>query len=149
MFARRLSAGLAAVVTASGLAVAGSVPAHAAPAHDTELHAALTGSHDYPRARGTASYVSGDHGRELDIHLHGMAGLAGRRLVIYLHGARAGTMTVTGSGYAHLDRHGAGPCRPGQPVRVRTSSGTLVAAGTFRHHHQEMMAAAARGGPGG
>jgi hypothetical protein len=110
-----------------------------------ELHAALVASHTYPQAHGTASYQSGDHGRELDVHLRGAARLAGRHLVVYVHGTRAGTMTVTRAGYAHLDRHGVAACRAGQPVRVRTSSGTLVAAGTFhRHHHGGMMAAGVR-----
>ena len=53
-------------------------------------------------------------------------------------------MTVTRAGTAHLDRHGVRACRAGQRVRVRTRSGTLVAAGTFRRHHHDMMAAGGR-----
>ncbi len=138
MLARRLAAALAAAVVGSGVVVAGVLPAQAAPAHHMELHAALSGSHSYPRVRGTASYESGDHGRHLDVHLRNAARLAGRHLVVYVHGIRAGTMTVSRAGYAHLDRHGVAACHAGQSVRVRTKSGTLVAAGTFRRHHAMM-----------
>ncbi|HUZ36474.1 MAG TPA: hypothetical protein VMV17_09100 [Streptosporangiaceae bacterium] len=119
----------------AGLLAAGTVPAQAAM-HGMELQAALHSSHAYPRAAGSAAYESGDHGRELDVHLSHIARLAGGKLVVYLHGARAGTMTVSGAGYAHMDHHSGVPaCRSGQPVRVRTRSGTLVASGTFHTHH--------------
>jgi hypothetical protein len=135
---------LAAAMAGSGIAVAGVLPAQAAPVQRVELHAALAGSQAHPRARGTALFESGDHGRELHVRLHGVAGLAGRHLVVFVHGTRAGTMTVTSAGFAHLDRHGAPACRAGQPVRVRTGSGTLVAAGTFRRHHHDGAIAAGR-----
>jgi hypothetical protein len=143
MLPRRFTAVLAAAMVGSGIAVAGVLPAQAASAQRVELHAALTGSQAHPRARGTATFESGDHGRQLHVHLRGVAGLAGRHLVVYVHGARAGTMTVTRAGFAHLDRHGAPACRAGQPVRVRTGSGTLVAAGTFRRDHHHGMPAQA------
>ena len=145
IFARRFAAGVAAAVAGSGLAGAGVLPAQVARAHDMELHAGLAGSHAYLRAHGTASYESGDHGRELDVHLGGVTRLAGRHLVVYVHGSRAGTMMVSRAGYAHLDRHGAPACRAGQAVRVRTASGTLVAGGTFRRHHDDQPMSAAGG----
>ncbi len=59
--------------------------------------------------------------------------LAGSRLVICVHGGRAGTMTVFRSAYAHLSLgRGVMPCQAGQPVRVRTLKGALIATGTFR-----------------
>lgn len=138
MFPRRLAAGLSAAVLATGVAVSGSLPVRAAPMQDIELHAALHGSHAYPRAAGAASYESGDHGRHLDVRVSHIARLAGWHLVAFVHGVRAGTMTVSRAGYAHLDRHGGiPPCRAGQPVRIRTRSGTLVAAGIFRLHHHD------------
>lgn len=135
MRASRLISGLVPVVAAAGL-LAGTMPVQAAAMHDMELHAALHGSHAYPRAGGSAAYETGDHGRELDVHLQHAARLAGARLVIYVHGARAGTMTVSRTGTAHMDRHrGVPACRAGEPVRVRTHSGTLVVSGTFSIHH--------------
>lgn len=41
-----------------------------------------------------AADESGDHGRELEVHVSRIARLAGWKLVVYVHGARAGTMTV-------------------------------------------------------
>jgi hypothetical protein len=137
MLARRWAGGLAAAAMTAGMLAAGTVPAQAAM-HGMELQAALHGGHAYPRAGGTAAYESGDHGRELEVHVSHIARLAGWKLVVYVHGARAGTMTVSRAGYARLDRHrGVPACRSGQPVRVRTRSGTLVASGTFRAHHDD------------
>lgn len=106
--------------------------------HGMELQAGLHGSHAYPRVTGTAGYEPGDHGRELDVHLSRATRLAGSHLVIYLHGIRTGTMTVSRSGYAHMDRHAGVPlCRAGQVIRIRTRSGALVASGTFRIRHHD------------
>lgn len=136
MFARRFGGGLVAAVGAAGLLAAGTVPVQASAMHDMELQAALHGSHTYPRAGGSAAYESGDHGRKLNVHLQHAARLAGAKLVIYVHGARAGTMTVSRSGSAYMDSHRSVPaCSSGQAIRVRTGSGTLVVSGTFRVHH--------------
>lgn len=80
-----------------------------------------------------------------DVHLGGVARLAGRHLVVYVHGSRAGTMTVSRTGYTHLDRHGAPACRAEQAVRVRTGCGPLVAGGTFRRHHDDHAISAVGG----
>jgi hypothetical protein len=72
----------------AGLLAAGALPAQAAMP-GMELQGALHGSHAYPHAAGTAVYERGDHGRELEVHLHAGA-LAGRRLVVYAHGTWAG-----------------------------------------------------------
>ena len=70
--------------------------------------------------------------RHLDVQVWNVRRLAGSRLVVYVHGARAGTMIVSRSGYAHLYlARGVMPCQAGQPVRVRTLKGTLVASGAF------------------
>lgn len=144
---RRTATGLGAAALAAGVVLAGTVPAWAGTAqatttaqvtamHGMELHAALRGSHAYPRASGTASYEYGHRGRELDVRVSHLTRLAGQRLIVYVHGAKAGTMTVSRTGYAHLELHrGVFACKAGQPVRVRTVSETLVASGTFRVHH--------------
>ena len=144
---RRAATGFGAAALAAGMLTAGTIPASAGTAqatgtaqvtamHQMELQAGLYGSRAFPRAGGTASYQSGGHGRELDIHVSHLTRLAGWQLIVYVHGARAGTMTVSRTGYAHLDlRRGVPACKAGQPVRVRTRGGTLVASGTFGIHH--------------
>ncbi|HVB46204.1 MAG TPA: hypothetical protein VNF47_26325 [Streptosporangiaceae bacterium] len=135
MLLRRFAVALATAMT-TGMAITGTLPAQAAPMHNIELHVVLHGSNAHPMATGTASFESGDHGRELDVHVSRIPGLAGSHLVVYVHGVRAGTMTVSRAGFAHLDRHrGVPACRSGQAIRVRTRSGTLVASGIFRRHH--------------
>ncbi len=140
MINRRLAAGLLAAAAVGMLpAVAVAVPAaQAAPAAAVapaamrmmHLEARLRGG--YPHAAGHADYQAGHGYRHLDVQVWNIRRLAGTRLVVYVHGARAGTMTVSRSGYAHLDLgRGVPACQPGQPVRVRTAKGALIASGTF------------------
>src|SRR5512146_3509285 len=126
---RRLLAALAAAVAAGGLLSAAAVPAaQAAPAAAPAavaarpamgmmyLEAGLAGGY---HAAGHAGYQSGHGYRHLDVQVWTLRRLAGSRLVVYVHGARAGTMTVSRSGYAHLYlARGVMPCQAGQPVRV-------------------------------
>ena len=147
MIRRRLAGALVAAATAAGLLSAGIAPAaQAAPAAVRApavqaqaamgmmgLHAGLYGGRAYPHGAGHAGYQSGYRYRHLDVGVWNIRQLAGHRLVVYVHGTRAGTITVSRSGYAHLYRSTGVPrCQPGQPVRVRTQNGTLVASGTMR-----------------
>jgi hypothetical protein len=134
MFATRLTAVLAGAMTV-GMLGFGVASAQVAPSHRVEVTAALHGSQSFPHAAGTAKFESRASGRELNVSLSGVRSLAGRTLVVFVHGTRAGTMTVTNTGRAHLHRHGAPACRAGQPARIRTRAGTLVASGTFSAHH--------------
>ena len=134
MFARRLTAVLAGAMTV-GMLGAGVASAQVAPQQRVEVTATLHGSRTVPRAAGNARFESRAGNRELTVNLSGTARLAGRTLVVFVHGTRAGTMTVTMTGRAHLHRHGAPACRAGQPVRIRTRAGRLVASGIFRTHH--------------
>ena len=134
MFVTRLTAVLAGVMTV-GMLGFGVASAQVAPMQRVEVTATLHGSQSFPHAAGTAKFESRASGRELTVGLSGVARLAGRTLVVFVHGTRAGTMTVTSAGRAHLHRHGAPACRAGQPVRIRTRAGTLVASGTFSTHH--------------
>ena len=134
MFARRLTAVLAGAMTV-GMLGSGVAFAQVAPMQRVEVTATLHGSRTFPQAAGNARFESRAGHRELTVNLSGAARLAGRTLVVFVHGTRAGTMTVTTAGRAHLHRHGAPACRAGQPVRIRTRAGTLVASGIFRTHH--------------
>lgn len=96
----------------------------------------LHGGCVYPAARGLAEYV-GKHGhdhRALDVVVRHISRLAGRTLVVYVHGVRLGRTTVSSRGRAHLHRHNFSALQDGWRIRVRTRSATLVAAGTFTHH---------------
>ena len=124
------------VALTTALVVAPALAAAPAQAQAAELHAIIHASGAHPSARGDASYEV-DHGvRELEVHLRGVPELAGHRLVVRVHGARMGTVTVSAAGTAHLDRHrGVGACAAGDRVRVRTAGGTLVGGGTLHRHH--------------
>jgi len=139
MIKRRLAAALAAAAGMLLIPAAAAPAAQAAPAAVParaamgmmHLEAGLRGG--YPHAAGHAGYQSGYRYRHLDLGVWNIRQLAGRTLVVYVHGTRAGTMTVSRYGYAHLYRSAGVPsCQPGQPVRVRTQNGTLVASGTMR-----------------
>ena len=143
MIKRRFAAALAAAAAAGMLLIpaAAASAARAAPAAVParaamgmmHLEAGLRGG--YPHAAGHADYQSGWRSRHLEVQVWNIRRLAGARLVVYVHGTRAGTMTVSRSGYAHLDlARGVPACGAGQPVRVRTLKGALVASGTFMRH---------------
>ena len=149
---RRLRSGLAAVAVAAGMTAA-ALPAQAAtaapavqaqtvavmaPAHmGVELQAVLRGSGVYRHATGHASYEADSH-REMHVSLAGLGRLAGHRLVVYVHGAKAGTLLVSRTGHAVLDMHRGVPlCKAGQPIRIRTLTGTLVVSGAFMPHHDD------------
>ena len=144
---RRVSGGLLAAAVTAGMATA-ALPAQAAPAAPAriaavaapaymgmDLQAVLRGSGPYRHATGRVSYEAGGH-REMHVQLAGLGRLAGHRLAVYVHGARAGTIVVNRTGHAVLDMHRGVPlCRAGQPVRVLTPSGALVLSGAFTAHH--------------
>jgi hypothetical protein len=137
---------LAAAATAGTLVAAAAIPAQAAasapaaPAQSAmmgHLGAALHGSSAYRSVRGHADYMSYRR-HELDVSIWNARRLSGHKLTVYVHGSRAGTMTVWRGGSAHMNRHhGVPACSPGSSIRIRTSSGTLVASGTF--HRMGMM----------
>lgn len=143
LISRRLAGVLLAVATTGGLATASAaVPAQAATAataccmRSTQLEAGLHGSKAYPRVRGHADYMSSWR-RELDVSIWHARRLAGKTLVVYVHGTRAGTMHVWRGGSAHMSRHRGVPrCSAGTAIRIRTRSGKLVASGTFRRHRR-------------
>ena len=133
MVAKRLMGALAAMLT-TGVVAFGTLPAQAA-VQKVELTAVLHGSQAFPHATGSAKFESGNRGRELTVTVSHIARLAGRHLTVFVHGARAGRMTVSRTGVAHMHRHGVPACTAGQTIRIRTGTGALVASGIFRRHH--------------
>ena len=130
---RRLAGVALAAVTATGVLASGGAPAQAT---HNDLQARLHGGNAYPAGRGLVDYA-GKHGhdhRALDVKVRHIRRLAGRTLVVYVHGVRVGRMSVSSGGRAHLHRHGLSTIQAGWQIRIRTRCDTLVAAGTLTHH---------------
>lgn len=132
---------LAGVLLAASTIAAGVVtPVATAPAQaaGTYCHARMHPTAAYPNAYGGAWYESHTGWREFSIHVRGIRSLAGKRLVVRVHGTFVGRMRVSQYGRAHLYRRTGLPrMQSGDMVRVRTSWGTLVSYGrlhTMRHH---------------
>lgn len=146
MIRHRIAAGLAAAATVGGLLLA-AVPAQAAGTsaavprsgqvsalghRGMHLEAGLRGHGSYRSVRGHAGY---DSRRHLDVSVWNAHRLAGRRLVVYVHGTRLGTMRIWRGGSGHFERgRGVPRCWAGTVLAIRTRSGALVATGTFHRH---------------
>lgn len=124
----------AAAVGAGGLAPA----ANAAAAVD--LHARLHHSTAFPNATGHSDYTrSPAAGRQVEVTVRHIVRLADKRVTVYVNRQKVGTMLVNSGGVA--ERHWStsrGQAVPfaaaGDPVRVRSANGTLVASGRYRTH---------------
>lgn len=150
MIRHRIAAVTVALATAGGLAGAGAVSAQAAvpqaraagamqaaAAHGMHLGAGLRGNGAYQVIRGHASYESYRY-RHMDLSLWNARRLAGRTLVVYVHGTRVGSMRIWGGGLGRFTaRRGVPRCSAGTAIAIRTRTGALVASGTF--HRSPMM----------
>lgn len=147
----RIAAALMTMAATGGLLTATAATAQAADTHaqartaqaapqyysSHHLQASLYGSSAHRSVRGHADYRSYGY-RHLDVSVWNARRLAGRTLVVYVHGTRVGTMHIWGSGSGHFYRSSGVPtCSAGTAIRIRTGSGTLVASGTF--HRMWMM----------
>ena len=121
---------LAAIMTAT------AVVAAPAQARGTTITATLHGAAAFPNATGSAKFKKDGANREFEAQVEHVRSLAGKRLTVFVHGTRVGTMMVGGLGKAHLNRS----TELGQPVpqvaagnrvNVRTAAGALVATGKF------------------
>jgi len=112
-----------------------AVPSSALAA-ETDLIAHLNGSSVYPAASGRSEYESDSDGRDLEVTVTNVIRLAGKRVTVYVSTHKVGTMLVSSTGRAHrewdTERGQAVPAASvGSPVKVRTSSGTLVVLGKY------------------
>ena len=127
---RTITGGLLAVGCSGALLVPVTVPAQAA---EVELESRMRPTAAFPNARGHAEYEKDSDGREFEISIAGVRKLAGRRVVVRVHGDFVGRMTVGPLGRAHLEKHSGVPrMAAGNVVRVRTLPGRLVTYGTLR-----------------
>ena len=98
--------------------------------------AALSGSSAFSGVSGEAKWTSKSGERELEVQIQDATKLAGKRLTVRIGGTVVGHMKVTALGQARLvKRTQAGQSVPtsvaGKAVKIRTSSGMLVASGRF------------------
>lgn len=118
------------LVTGATLLLPAAGPAQAAT---LDLEARMKPSAAFPRIHGHAEFDQEGGFREFDISIHQARRLAGRNVVVRVHGVLVGRMRVHADGFAHLDRHlGIPAMNAGDVVRVRTAGGTLVSRGLLR-----------------
>jgi hypothetical protein len=126
------------LATAAAIMMATAVVAAPAEARGggTTITAALHGSAGFPNATGSAKFKKDGTKREFEAQVEHVRSLAGKRLTVFVHGTKVGTMMVGGLGRAHLNRSTElGQTVPrvsvGNRVNVRTAAGALVASGKF------------------
>jgi len=90
----------------------------------------------YHRAHGSAQYQSQPGQAEFQVEIERLASLAGNSLLVQVNGANVGSMKVSKTGIAQLNRNSErGQHVPaiahGSTVTVKTKAGTVIATGTF------------------
>ena len=96
----------------------------------------LTPRPAYHRAHGSAQYQAQPGQREFQVEIEKLASLAGNSLLVQVNGANVGSMKVSKTGIAQLNRNSElGQHVPtithGSTVTVKTKAGTVIASGTF------------------
>jgi hypothetical protein len=126
------------LATAAAIMMATAVVAAPAQARGggTTITAALHGSAGFPNATGSAKFKKDGAKREFEAQVEHVRSLAGKRVTVFVHGTRVGTMMVGGLGKAHLNRstelgQSVPQVSAGNRVNVRTAGGALVATGKF------------------
>ena len=120
-----------------GSLVMSSFPlAQTAEAKGIVTRIALRGSAQFPQAVGTAKYKVDGAEREFQVEVENIKSLAGKRLYVFVDGARVGSFVVTSLGTGRLIRNTTrGQNVPfitaGSTVRVKTGAGAVVVRGTF------------------
>jgi hypothetical protein len=117
-------------------AITFTVLAPGAQAAEIDLRASLHGSTAFTRATGFSEYDRSSTGREVEVTVRNIGGLAGHSVTVYVSGDRVGTMLVSSAGVAHrqwdTERGQFVPfASAGDSVKVRTAGGTLVASGRY------------------
>jgi len=121
-------------VVASTMAFTAMAPA--AQAVEVDLHARLNGSTAFTRATGFSEYGRSAEGREVEVTVRNIGGLAGQNVVVYVAGTKVGAIRVSSAGVAHrewdTERGQSVPfASAGDFIKVRTTGGTLVATGKY------------------
>jgi hypothetical protein len=118
------------LILGAGLLLPTQAPAQAA---NLDLEARMRPTVTFPKVHGHAEFEQEGGFREFEISIHHAGRLAGRVVVVRVHGTLVGRMRVHADGFAHLDRHlGVPSMSAGDVVRVRTKAGKLVSRGVLR-----------------
>ncbi len=96
----------------------------------------LTHSASFPTASGSSQFQSQGTQRELQVEVEHIKVLSGKKVNVFVNGAKWATLTVSSLGKAQVDRNtDVGQAVPkiaaGSTVRVRTLGGTLIASGSY------------------
>lgn len=108
--------------------------AHAKGGDATRI--ALTGSAQYPNAKGTAKYKANGGEREFQVELENAKSLAGKTVDVYANGAKAGSFKVTALGTGRLNRNtdlgqSVPMIRAGSAIQIKTRAGVVIVSGGF------------------
>jgi hypothetical protein len=111
-------------------------PASALNATTSDLQIALKPSAAFPRATGSAQYQSQPGQREFQVEVEHLLNLTGRYVLVQANGTNIGWSKVSSTGIAQLSRNTeVGQRVPwivhGSTVKIKTSSGVLIASGVF------------------
>ena len=132
----------AAMLALPTAALASSTPttaqtrASALNATTSDLQIALKPSGAFARATGSAQYQSQPGQREFQVEVEHLRSLAGHSVLVQANGTNVGWAKVSTTGIAQLSRNTElGQHVPqishGSNVKVKTSSGVLIATGVF------------------
>ena len=96
----------------------------------------LKPSTSWPKATGSSQYQSQGSQRELQVEVEHLKALAGQHVNVFVNGSKWASPAVSSLGIAQVDKNtDRGQSVPtishGSTVRVRTTSGTLIAGGTY------------------
>lgn len=127
-------------LTAGALIVGFAVAPAAIAATEVHVDARLHGSSSFSRATGFSEYERAGTQRDVEVTVNHVARLAGKTLKVYVNGNWVGTMPVRSTGFAHREwdtDHGQRVpfAAAGDPVRVRTMGGKLIASGIYLPEH--------------
>lgn len=108
--------------------------AHAKGGDDIRIR--LTGSAQYPNAKGTAKYKDRGGEREFQVELENARSLAGKTVDVYANGAKVGSFKVSALGAGRLNRNtDLGQSVPmikgGSAIQIKTRAGALIVSGSF------------------
>jgi len=96
----------------------------------------LTGSAQYPNAKGTAKYKDRGGEREFQVELENARSLAGKTVDVYANGTKVGSFKVSALGAGRLNRNSdLGQSVPnitaGSAIQIKTRAGVLIVSGSF------------------
>lgn len=96
----------------------------------------LSGSAQYPNAKGTAKYKAAGGEREFQVELENAKPLAGKTVNVFANGVKVGSFRVSALGAGRLNRNtDRGQSVPmisgGSAIQIKTQQGVVIVSGSF------------------